>query len=83
MDEEIEVKVVSTNCDDEHTQLDFVFASLGATYSDVRLAIKEDEITTSKFQMLSIGSSVFSSKQKEKMKLRGDVVHIRLIATSN
>ena len=83
MDEEIEVKVVSVNCDGEHTQLGFVFSSLGATYSDVRLAIKEDEITTSEFQMLSIGSSVFSSKQEEKMKLRGDVVHIRLIDTSN
>ena len=83
MDEEIEVKVVSINCDDERTQLGFVFSSLGATYSDVRLEIKEDEITTSEFQMLSIGSSVFSSKQEEKMKLRGDVVHIKLIATSN
>ena len=81
MAEELEVKVVSVNCDDEHTQLGFVFSSLGATYSDVKLAIKEDEITTSEFQMLSIGGSVFSSKQEEKMKIKGDVVHIRLIVT--
>ena len=82
MAEELEVKVVCVN-DEKHTELGFVFSSLGATYNDIRLAIKEDELTTSEFQMLSIGGSVFSSKQEEKMKLRGDVVHIRLIVPSN
>lgn len=83
MDVELEVKVVCVNCDDEHTQLGFVFTSLSATYIDIRLTIKEDELTTSEFQMLSAGGSVFLSKQEQKMKLRGNVLHIRLVASSN
>ena len=46
MDVELEVKVVCVNCDDKHTQLRFVFTSLDATYTDIRLTINEDELTT-------------------------------------
>jgi hypothetical protein len=85
MDVEVEIKVVCVNCDDEHTQLGFVFTSLYATYTDIRLTFNEDELTISKSQMLSDDSMevVFSSKQEPKMKLRGDVVHIQLGASSN
>jgi len=44
--------------------------NLGATYTNVRLAIKEDGIRADEFWRL------FSSKQEEKMKLRKNAVHI-------
>lgn len=44
MDVELEVKVVCVNCDDKRTQLGFIFTSLGATNTDIRLTIKEDEL---------------------------------------
>ena len=57
MDVELEVKVVCVKCDDEHTQLRFVFTSLDATYIDIRLAINEGRLTTSESQMLIVGGS--------------------------
>ena len=44
-------------CDDEHTQLRFVFTSLDATYIDIRLAINEGRLTTLESQMLIVGGS--------------------------
>ena len=83
MDVELEVKFVCVNCGDKRTQLGFIFTSLGATNTDIRLTIKEDELTTFEFQMLSAGGSIFFSRQEQKMKLKGDLVHIRVVASSN
>jgi len=79
MEEDLEFKIVSVECDEQHNRIGSVFSTLGATYSKIRAAIREDEITDGVFQMLTSGGSVLSAKQEEKMKLKGDVVYIRFV----
>ena len=79
MEEDLEFKIVSIECDEQHNWIGSVFSTLGATYSKIRATIQDDEITTGVFQMLTSGRSVLSSKQEEKMKVKGDVVYIRFV----
>ena len=79
MEEDLEFKIVSVECDEQHNRIGSVFSTLGATYSKIRAAIREDEITSGVFQMLTSGGSVLSAKQEEKMKMKGDVVYIRFV----
>ena len=79
MEEDLEFKIMSVECDEQHNRIGLVFSTLGATYSKIRATIQDDEITTRVFQMLTSGGSVLSSKQEEKMKVKGDVVYIRFV----
>ena len=66
MEEDLEFKIVSVECDEQHNRLESVFSIGGATYSKIRAAIQEDEITRGVFQMLTNGGSVLSAKQEKK-----------------
>ena len=79
MEEDLEYKIVSVEGDEQHNRIGSVFSTLGATYSKIRAAIREDEITNGVFQMLTGGGSVLSAKQEEKMNVKGDVVYIRFV----
>ena len=82
MEEDLEFKIVSVECDEQHNRIGLVFSIGGATYSKIRATIQEDEITRGVFQMLTNGRSVLSAKQEEKMKVKGDVVYIRFVNQS-